>query len=291
MKEKSTFLYSFLMFVMISVMLLGGCSEENKENEKKVIRIGQAPYDYEMPHVEILKQIAIEQGYEVKIVKGAVGFMFLSLTQSDVDVWSGVWLPSIHETYHEKYGNQYELGNAIFENAPLGWVVPEYIDINSIADLVGNEDVVNKKLTGIEPGSGMMMVSEKIVKGYDLDMELVAGTMASMMAELDYAVTHQKPIVFLGWRPLAMMLKYDVKVLEDPKGYWQRDGEYWGIRKGLNEDAPDLYNFCKYHKMSLDDVETFLYENQENGKKVEDLAREWIENNRSQIASWLEGKA
>lgn len=288
MKGKSKVLYPLIMLIAIGILLIGGCTKDDK---KKVLRIGQAPYDYEILNVEILKQIAVEQGYEVKVVKGDVGFMFLSLTQSDVDVWSGIWLPSIHEVYHEKYGDEYELGSAIFEDAPIGWVVPDYMEINTISDLVGNEDVVDKKLTGIEPGSGMMMVSDEIIKGYDLDMKIVAGTLASMMAELDYAITHQKPIVFLGWRPLAMMLKYDVKVLEDPKGYWKRDGEYWGIRHGLKEQSPDMYNFCKNYKMSLDAVETFLYETQENGKKAEDLAREWIEENRSQINSWLEGKA
>lgn len=289
MKKKNKIFYLLLALLMTSLLLMLGCNSGGDTSKSKVLKIGQAPYDYEIPNVQVAKQIAEEQGYEVKVVDGDVGFMFMSLAQGDVDVWSGVWLPAIHETYHEKYGDQYELGSAIFENAPIGWVVPGYMDIDTVADLVGNEDVVNKKLIGLEPGAGMMVVSEKIIEGYGLDMEIVAGSMASMLAEVDYAIKHQEPILFLGWRPLAIMLKYDVKILEDPKGYWDLDSEYWGMRKGLEEDVPDMYNFCSNFKMSLDDTEEFLYEHQENGKKAEDLAKEWIEKNRSQIDSWLEG--
>lgn len=287
--RKNNYFYLLIMLVIASSLLIVGCTNDGGVAKDKVLKIGQAPYDYEVPFVEITKQIATEQGYRVEVVKGDVGFMFLSLVQGDIDIWSGVWLPSIHDTYQGKYGDQYELGSAIFENAPVGWAVPEYMGIDSIADFQGNEELVDKKLTGFEPGSGMMLLSKEVIEGYDLDMEIIPGTLAAMMAEVDYAITHEKPIVFLGWRPHTMMRKYDVKVLEDPKGYWDLDSELWGMRLGLAEEAPDIHNYCQNFKMSLDETEKFLFDYQEDGKKVEDLAKEWIENNRSQIDSWLEG--
>ncbi len=273
------------MLVITSSLIIVGCSGKGDAN--KVLKIGQAPYDYEVPFVEIMKQVATEEGYDVEIVKGDVGFMFMSLDQGDIDIWSGVWLPSIHESYQEKYEGKYELGSAIFEDAPVGWVVPGHMDIDSIADLKGNEDLVNNKLVGIEPGSGMMGLSKEVIDGYDLDMEIISGTMASMMAEVEYAVSQEEPIVFLGWRPHIMMRKYDGKVLKDPKGYWELDSELWGMRLGLEETAPDIHNYCNNFKMSLDETEQFLYDYQEGGKEIEDLAAEWIEENRSQIDSWL----
>jgi len=82
-------------------------------------------------------------------------------------------------------GTRYDLGSAFFEDAPVGWVAPKYVEVDSIAELKGNEDAVNGKLTGFEPGSGMMLVSEEIIKGYELDLELVSGSSSSMMAEAD----------------------------------------------------------------------------------------------------------
>ncbi len=281
--------FLFLALLMVSMGLVAGCGGEGDTENNKVIKIGQAPYDYEVPFIEITKQIAVEQGYKVEVVKGDVGFMFMSLDQGDTDIWPGVWLPSIHETYQEKYKDKYELGSAIFADAPIGWTVPEYVDADSIADLKGNEELVGGKLIGFEPGSGMMQVSKEIVEGYGLDIQIVSGTVASMMAEVDYAIKHEEPVLFLGWHPHTMMRKYDVKILDDPKGYWEYDSEYWGINKGFSEKAPDMYNYCKNFKMSIEDTEAFLYAYQEENKKIETLAKEWIEKNRSKIDTWLEG--
>ena len=84
-----------------------------------------------------------------------------------------------------------------------------------------------------------------------------------------------------------MMRNYDLKFLEDPKGYWDLGGEFWGIRHGFEEDAPVIYSLVKNFKMSIDETEEFLFAYQEDGKDIEELAREWIENNRDDINNWL----
>ena len=275
--------------LIISTLPALGCAGGGEEAKKdKVIKIGHAPYDYEVPVIEITKQIAAEKGYEVDVVEGDIGFMFLSLVQGDIDIWPGIWLPSIHKSYQEKYKDQYELGSAIFEDAPIGWGVPKYVDVDSTADLKGNESAVDGKLVGFEPGSGMMLVSEKIIEGYDLDIDLVPGTLSAMMAEVDYSIEHEEPILFLAWRPHTMMRKYDIKILDDPKGYWEYDTEYWGIREGFKDKSSEIYNFVNNFEMSIDETEEFLYAYQEQDKDVEDLAKSWIEDNRSKIDSWLE---
>lgn len=298
--KKSAVTVLLIVTLAMGMILLAGCAtQEQNDNagdnrsqddaiKDVVIKIGKAPFDYELPVLEVTKQILEEKGYKVEVVEGDIGFMFLSLVQGDIDIWPGVWLPSIHSSYQEKYGDQYELGSAIFEDAPVGWVVPKYVDVDSIADLKGNEDKVNGKLTGFSPGSGMMLVSEEIIEGYDLDLELVSGSSSSMMAEVDYATKQNEPILFLGWRPHTMFRNYDIKVLDDPKGYWELDSYYWGINTNFEEKAPDMYQFVNKFKMSIDDNEEFLYKYHDEEKDSKKLAEQWIEDNRSEIDTWLE---
>lgn len=288
MKKLIIVILSLVTFVMGAVLVTGCTKENDAENKDVVIKIGSAPYDYEIPVLEVAKQIAEEKGYKIEVIEGDVGFMYLSLVQGDIDAWPGVWLPSIHKSYQDKYGDKYELGSAIFENAPIGWIVPEYVDLDSVADLKGNENIVKGKLMGIEPGSGMMLVSKDIIEGYDLDIELISGTLPSMMAEVDYATKHNEPILFIGWRPHTMFRDYDIKVLDEPKGFWEYDGFYWGLNKDFKDKAPEMYNFFKNFKMSIDDNEEFLYGYQNENKDVKTLAKDWIENNRSEIDTWLE---
>ncbi|MBE0467786.1 MAG: hypothetical protein IBX71_11275, partial [Candidatus Desulforudis sp.] len=248
---KRIILLMVIAFCGLGLVLLAGCGGDGAD-KATVVKIGKAPYDYEDPVLAVTRQIAVEQGYEVEVVEGDIGFMFLSLAQGDTDIWPGIWLPSIHGTYLSRYGDSFELGSAIFENAPLGWAVPQYVEVDSIADLKGNEDVVNGKLYGLEPGCGMMLVSQEIIDGYGLDLELIGGSLPSMMAEVDYAFKQHQPIAFLAWRPHTMFRNYKIKILDDPEGYWAYDSEYWGIGEGFAEKAPDLYNFCKNFKMNIE---------------------------------------
>jgi glycine betaine/proline transport system substrate-binding protein len=289
----------FILMILIMSALLVACggddegnngteTEGNDTEDKGVITIGKAPYDYEDPFVEITTIIAEEHGYEVEVMEGDVGFMFLSLAENDIDIWSGIW-PSMHSEYLERFDGQFELGSVIFDDAPTGWAVPSYVEIDTIGELVGNEDIVNGELTGFEPGSGMMLTSEEVIEAHGLDLELVSGTMASMLTEVEYAISQEEPIVFLGWRPHTMFSAFDIKMLEDDEGIWGDDSDQWGIAHGFNDTAPEVYNFVKNMKMSLDDVEEYLYQHQEEDQDPAELAEQWIEDNRSDIDAWLEG--
>ncbi|WP_226036118.1 glycine betaine ABC transporter substrate-binding protein [Aquibacillus saliphilus] len=291
---------TLILFLTIGAILLGACgAEENDEDNKgaengdtkndTVITIGNAPYDYETPPIEITKLIAEEHGYEVEVMEGDVAFMFLSLTQNDVDIWPGIW-PEIHRTYLDKFEGEFEMGATIYDEAPTGWAVPTYVEADTIGELVGNEDMVNGKLVGFEPGSGMMLTTEEVVEAHGLDLEVVSGTMASMMAEVDYAISQEEPILFLGWRPHTMFRNYDLKILEDEKGIWGVDSQAWGVSNDFQDKAPEIYNFVTNFEMSIEEVEKYLYNNQDEGKDVEELAQQWIDDNRSDIDAWLEAE-
>jgi glycine betaine/proline transport system substrate-binding protein len=274
-----------LLLMLIGVTIFSACGGGGSQ-DNQIIIIGHSPYDYELPSIEVTKILAEELGYAVEIVEGDIGFMFASLDTGDIDIWPGVWLPSIHKTYQEQYQDKYELGSAIFENAPIGWAVPKYVDIDSIEEIKGNEALFNGKVIGLEPGAGMMMVSEQIIDAYDLDMELVSGSTSSMLAEAEYAVSQQEPIIILGWRPHTMMVKYDLKILDESKGYWEEDSQIWGINKKFADKAPEIYNLVKNFKMNIDDHEDFLL-HVENGGNPSEWAQQWIEAHRAEIDNWL----
>lgn len=296
--KKIKSLLILMIFIMSAILVAcGGGDNENDNGEdaqgndtedKGVITIGNAPYDYETPPIEITKLIAEEQGYEVEVIEGDVAFMFLAIQQGDVDIWPGLW-PGIHGTYYEQFEGDFQEGSAIFTDTPTGWAVPTYTGIETIEELVGNEDLVNGELIGLEPGSGMMLTSEEVVEAYGLDLELVSGSMASMLAELDYAVSQEEPILFLGWRPHTMYRNYDMTFLEDSKGYWSTDDYLWAYGNDFESKAPEIYNFVNHFEMSIDDVEEYLYQNQDEGQDATELAQQWIEDNRSDIDAWLEG--
>lgn len=111
-----------------------------------------------------------------------------------------------------------------------------------------------------------------------------------MLAEVERATKVKEPIVCLSWRPHTMIARYDLKILDDPKGIWVRDDWIIGTHPDLKEKAPDLYNFITNLKLTNDEVEKILFEFEEKGSEIEvlrQLTKQWIEDNREKVDGWL----
>lgn len=149
---------------------------------------------------------------------------------------------------------------------------------------------VDYKITGIDPGAGIMTASEKAIKEYKLDdWELVTGSSAAMTASLKKAFDKKEPIIITGWNPHWMFTKYDLKYLKDPKGVYGESEEIHTIaRKGLKDDHPNAYKVLSQFKWSEDDMGKVMLDIQE-GTKPEDAATNWVKNNKDKVAEWTNG--
>lgn len=151
-------------------------------------------------------------------------------------------------------------------------------------------DSVKYKITGIDPGAGIMTATEKALKEYKLDdWELVTGSSAAMTAALKKAYDKKEPIIFTGWNPHWMFAKYDLKYLDDPKGVYGEAEEIHTIaRKGLKEDHSNAYKVLSQFKWSEDDMGEVMLDIQE-GSKPEDAAAKWVKDNPDKVAEWTKG--
>lgn len=153
-------------------------------------------------------------------------------------------------------------------------------------------DKVNYTITGIEPGAGIMQATEKALKEYE---NLAAGwkvdiaSTGAMTAELSKAIDKKKPIIITGWTPHWKFAKYDLKFLEDPKGIYGDIEEIRTIaRKGLKEDMPNAYQILDRFYWTPEDMESVMLASQD-GKSMEEAAKEWIEANMDKVAEWTDG--
>ena len=157
----------------------------------------------------------------------------------------------------------------------------------------GSESVgkgVNYKITGIDPGAGIMQATEDAIKEYELDdWELVSGSGAAMTASLKKAYDKEKPIILTGWNPHWMFSKYDLKYLEDPKGVYGGAEEIHSIgRLGLKDDHPEAYKVLQQFKWEDQDMGAIMVAIQD-GEKPEVAAQNWIDENADKVAKWTEG--
>ena len=97
---------------------------------------------------------------------------------------------------------------------------------------------VDHTIVGIDPGSGHMELTAKVLQEYDLpDWNVTSGSGATMTAALKRAYDKEEPIIITAWSPHWKFSKFDLKYLDDPKLIYGDAEEIHSIgRIGLKED-------------------------------------------------------
>lgn len=147
------------------------------------------------------------------------------------------------------------------------------------------------KITGIEPGAGVVAASEAATEEYDSleGWEVVTSSSGAMATALGEAIDNEEPIIVTGWSPHWKFQKYDLKYLEDPEGVFGGEEVIKTMaRKGLEEENPEAFKVIDQFQWETADIESVMLE-VSNGTAVEEAAAAWIEENSDKVAEWTEG--
>lgn len=151
-------------------------------------------------------------------------------------------------------------------------------------------EMVDYKITGIDPGAGIMEATDRAISDYGLDKwELTTGSGAAMTAALKKAYDKEEPIIITGWTPHWMFTKYDLKYLDDPKGSYGGEEEIHTIgRLGLAEDFPEAHQILQNFKWDEEDMGEVMIA-VIDGEDPEVAAENWIKDNKEKVAEWTDG--
>jgi glycine betaine/proline transport system substrate-binding protein len=250
--------------------------------------------------VSNLTKVALgdEMGYNVTL-KGPLdlGPMFQGLASGDIDAFQDVWLPN-----HEQYLSKPQIKPRVEVLKPwyqgttkFGITVLSYMKgITSIADL---PQAGTKEITGIEPGAAFMPVVEnKVIPAYNLDkagITLVTSSTAGMLAEVQKKNAAKEPIIFTGWSPHWMNLKYNIVYLDDPKNAQGAFDDPSKITAAVNKDLETndraAYAYLKNVSLDEDQINEIEAEMNKAGTGNEEQGvRAWYKKNKDVVKPWLE---
>ena len=289
--------YKFLILVLIVALVSGlvvGCSnkqqpEGSADKEKGIINIGYVNWAECVAASNLWKVILEDQGYTVKLTQLDVAPVFVGLSKGDIDFFMDAWLPITHEAYWNEYKDNLEdYGIWYQEPAKIGIAVPQYVTIDSIAQMKDEADKFKSQIIGIDPGAGIMKASVRANNDYQLNFEVVQGSEAAMMATLDKAYGKQEWIAITGWSPHWMFAKYDLKYLEDPKkSYGEEEEVHILANKDFSSEQPEVAAMLKKFKMNdaqIGSLEALINE----GMQPIDAAKQWINDNKEIVDSWIQ---
>lgn len=262
------------------------------------IRVGWTAWSDAEFVTKLAKQV-IESNFDrkVELVQTDIAPQYQGVAKGDIDVMLMSWQPGTHSDYLDKVNSDgvkaVNLG-LLYGYAKLGWAVPSYVPkdkLNSINDL--KKDSVREKLdatiTGIDPGAGLMRLSNKTVEQYELDQyNLQSSSGAGMTAALERAVNRKEWIVVTGWNPHWMFGAFDLRYLKDPEGTL---GNYERIHAfahvGFYQDSPEIGMFLSRMQLPLDELESAM--NEAQNSSYDKAVQQYIDNHGARIDYWVSG--
>ena len=293
MKSCIRLLILTLVLAVFGVLAVG-CSGLGAAAGGKELTLGYIGWD-ENVAVSTLTKVLLEEelGYEtVELQRSNVAVLkqvYEGVAEGELDAFQDVWIPN-QKNYLRAVEDDVEHLDPWFEGKTAqGIAVPYYMDVRSLPELdrAGTDMII-----GIEPGSAVMpQIDNKVIPGYDVDMQLVEGSTSAMLSELDKAYKMREPIVFFGWSPHWMNTRYDFRYLKDPRdlqGGFNDSAEISSIVNAeLSEDDPVAYEFIRSISLSKEEVNQMEADINDVGDPERGV-KAWLEDNRSVVQPWID---
>lgn len=276
-----------LVMLIAACFIMTGPASAGAENAK--VRIAYVEWACATASSNVARAVIQEKlGHKCELLPVSAAAMFQALASGDVDAMTTAWLPATHKHYMEKVREKVvDLGPNL-HGARLGLVVPTYVTIDSIEQLNDHAKQFNGKIIGIDPGAGIMKMAETALKDYQLDkFELVESSGAMMTAALGNAIKKNQWVVVTGWAPHWKFGRWDLKILNDPKGIFGSEETINTIvRKGLDKDMPDVFRFLDNFYWTTADIGQVMVWNQE-GMDTYESAKKWVKEHPDKVNAWL----
>ncbi|MEG5264004.1 glycine betaine ABC transporter substrate-binding protein [Pseudomonas sp. JDS28PS106] len=254
--------------------------------ESGIVKVGSLAWEDQMAISQPTVKFLEKQGFKVEFTKFSEwGIAFGALQHGDIDILLSS-IDYVTSDYWAKYKNRLEKISVASYGVRQGLVVPTYMNIDSVDQLNTVSDQVSAKIIGIEPGSGLMREAADALKKYDLKYQIIDGSTAAMVAQLQSSLERKQPIVVTLWEPSWMMQKFDVKFLADPKGaFAPSQGYYWIGQKGWSEKNPRARESVATVYIPKDDI-TAIAGDMNNGKTINQAVDAWWDKNQKLVDKW-----
>ena len=287
-------------FATLILTLALGClaSSAVQADNSDTIKIGYFNWSDALFTTNVVNYILEEKmGRDTKLTMAAPAAIYQGIAVGDIDFHVDAWLPTTHGDYYKKVARKTLDAGAIYTRAKEGWAVPAYVPkdkLNSIEDLKSAEvkQKLGGRITGIDPGAGLMRLSKQAMKAYalaDYGYQLQQSSGPAMAAALKRAIANHEWIVVTAWNPHWMWSAFDLRYLKDPKGIMkgmQRADIM--ARHGFYQDEPDIYEMLDRILIPIDAVQDGMRRAEETS--YADAAAEYVESHPKLVHYWVSGE-
>jgi glycine betaine/proline transport system substrate-binding protein len=289
----------------LGVLLLVACSEvgiAGEPAECRNVRFGVVGFSDVAAVTALTSEVLKQIGYSPSSVNLSVPIIFTSLQARSIDVFLGNWMPA-QEADSRPYltNGSVEIVGPNLEKAKFTLAVPRYLyeaGLKDFADIQRFAGPLESAIYGIEPGAAANRLVLGMIKSNQFGLgsfRLIESSEQGMLAELERAYRVRRPIVFVGWDPHPMNLRFQIEYLAGGDSTFGPDFGGAAIntvtRAGLSQQCPNLGRLLHNLKFTLRGESEMMAAILDRHEAPEVAARAWLASHTDAEHRWLEGVA
>jgi len=239
-------------------------------------------------------------GYRPTITVLSVPVTYASMKNRDIDVFLGNWMPAQNNDRKPYIADgSVEVVRANLEGAKYTLAVPAYTyqaGLHDFSDIARFGDQLNHQIYGIESGNDGNSHVLKFIRDNDFGLgnfKLVESSETGMLAQVERAYHDRRPIVFLGWDPHPMNMRFDMRYLTGgDASFGPNYGAatiYTNVRAGYLTECPNMGTLLKNLQFTLRGETEMMNAILNQHQQPEVAAAAWLKTHQELVKSWLEG--
>jgi len=239
--------------------------------------------------------------YKPQKTSASVQIAMGGLKSKEVDVFLGYWRPALDAVAKPLIdaGDVHVVETPNLTGAKFTLAVPAYAyegGLRTFADLHKYADKLNHKIYGIGSGGAGNLIIQKMIDQNQFELKnfnLIGSSEAGMLVEVNRAERRNQWIVFLGWEPHPMNLKFDMRYLSGADDTFGPDygaaTVYTMTRSDFTSRCPNAARLVSNLRFDTHMENQLMQAIMDNRQAPEKAATRWLQKNRSVLDTWLAG--
>jgi len=239
-------------------------------------------------------------GYNSQVTVLSIPVTFTAMKNRDIDVFLGNWMPTM-EADRKPYLDDHSIDviGVNLTGAKYTLAVPAFAYDAGLRDFAAIQRFapqLKNVIYGIEPGNdgnrlilGMIKQNQFNLGGF----QLVESSEQGMLAEVERAIRNHAPVVFLGWDPHPMNMRFNMRYLAGGDAVFGPNlggaTIYTDVRAGYAQECPNVGRLLKNLKFTLTGESQMMDAILNQHQQPEVAAQAWLKANPQAVSAWLEG--
>ena len=266
----------------------------------KAVRISDVGWT-DVTSTSALFSVLVRQlGYDSTVTVLSIPVTFTAMKNKDIDVFLGNWMPTM-EADRKPYLDDHSIDviGVNLTGAKYTLAVPAYTyeaGLRDFNDIQRYAPQLKNVIYGIEPGNdgnrlilGMIKQNQFNLGGF----KLIESSEQGMLAEVERAIHNHEPVVFLGWEPHPMNMRFDMRYLSGGDSVFGPNFGgatiYTDVRAGYVQECPNIGRLLKNMKFTLSGENQMMDAILNQHQRADVAAEAWLKANPKAVSAWLDG--